>query len=32
MQSRDDLYDFLAYHQFEEKLDTLFSKQGKDNE
>lgn len=32
MQSRADLYDFLAYHQFEEKLDTLFSKQGKDNE
>ena len=32
MQSRDDLYDFLAYHEFEEKLDTLFSKQGKDNE
>ncbi len=32
MQSRADLYDFLAYHQFEEKLDTLFSKQGKDHE
>ncbi|MDB5803315.1 MAG: methylisocitrate lyase [Betaproteobacteria bacterium] len=28
MQSRADLYDYLGYHQYEDKLDTLFS-QGK---
>lgn len=28
MQSRDDLYDYLDYHAFETKLDTLFA-QGK---
>ena len=28
MQSRDDLYDYLDYHAFESKLDTLFA-QGK---
>ena len=28
MQSRDDLYDYLDYHAFEGKLDTLFA-QGK---
>jgi methylisocitrate lyase len=25
MQTRDELYDFLAYHAYEEKLDELFS-------
>lgn len=30
MQSRDDLYDYLDYHAFETKLDTLFA-QGKKN-
>ena len=28
MQSRADLYDYLGYHAYEDKLDTLFS-QGK---
>lgn len=26
MQSRDDLYDYLDYHSYEQKLDALFSK------
>ena len=26
MQSRDDLYDYLGYHDFEKKLDALFAK------
>ncbi len=26
MQSRDELYDFLNYHEFEKKLDSLFEK------
>jgi methylisocitrate lyase len=26
MQSRDELYDYLGYHQYEEKLDALFAK------
>ena len=26
MQTREELYDFLGYHQFEKKLDELFSK------
>ncbi|MFT5520625.1 MAG: methylisocitrate lyase, partial [Enterobacterales bacterium] len=26
MQTREELYDFLNYHQFEQKLDQLFSK------
>jgi len=27
MQSRDELYDFLGYHDYEEKLDELFSRE-----
>lgn len=27
MQTRDELYDFLDYHQYEQKLDKLFAKQ-----
>ena len=27
MQSRNDLYEFLGYHEYENKLDTLFSKE-----
>ncbi len=27
MQSRDDLYDYLDYHDYEKKLDALFAKQ-----
>lgn len=27
MQSRNDLYEFLGYHDYENKLDTLFSKE-----
>ena len=27
MQTRDELYDFLGYHAFEQKLDELFGKQ-----
>ncbi len=27
MQSRDELYDFLGYHDFERKLDRLFAKE-----
>jgi methylisocitrate lyase len=26
MQSRDDLYDYLDYHAYEQKLDTLFAR------
>ena len=26
MQSRDDLYDYLGYHEYEKKLDALFEK------
>jgi methylisocitrate lyase len=26
MQSRDDLYRYLGYHEFEQKLDALFAK------
>ena len=26
MQSRDDLYDYLGYHDFEQKLDALFAR------
>jgi len=29
MQSRGELYDFLGYHAFEKKLDTIFSKEEK---
>ena len=25
MQTRDELYDFLGYHAYERKLDTLFA-------
>jgi methylisocitrate lyase len=25
MQTRDELYDFLRYHEYEEKLDRLFA-------
>ena len=27
LQTREELYDFLGYHAYEDKLDTLFSKQ-----
>lgn len=27
MQTRDELYDFLDYHAYEQKLDRLFAKQ-----
>ena len=30
MQSRSDLYEFLGYHEYENKLDTLFSKEKKE--
>jgi methylisocitrate lyase len=30
MQTREQLYDFLNYHQYEQKLDQLFSKDKKD--
>ena len=26
MQSRDDLYDYLGYHAYEQKLDALFAR------
>jgi methylisocitrate lyase len=26
MQSRDELYDFLGYHDYEKKLDELFAR------
>jgi methylisocitrate lyase len=26
MQTRDELYDFLNYHSYEQKLDELFSR------
>jgi methylisocitrate lyase len=29
MQTRMELYDFLGYHAYEEKLDELFAGQGK---
>ncbi len=29
MQSREELYDYLGYHAFEEKLDKIFSKEKK---
>jgi methylisocitrate lyase len=29
MQTRADLYDYLNYHQFEQKLDQLFAKEKK---
>jgi len=28
MQTRSQLYDFLGYHAFENKLDELFAKEG----
>lgn len=30
MQTRDELYDFLNYHSFEQKLDALFAEKGSD--
>ena len=30
MQTRDELYDFLNYHAFEQKLDALFAEKGGD--
>ena len=30
MQTRNELYDFLDYHQYEQKLDTLFAQSPKD--
>jgi methylisocitrate lyase len=29
MQTRAELYDFLGYHAYEQKLDELFSKEKK---
>jgi methylisocitrate lyase len=29
MQSRDDLYDYLGYHEYEQKLDALFARDRK---
>jgi methylisocitrate lyase len=29
MQSRDDLYDYLDYHNYEQKLDALFKRDKK---
>jgi 2-methylisocitrate lyase-like PEP mutase family enzyme len=29
MQSRDELYDYLGYHEFEEKLDDLIANRDK---
>ena len=29
MQTRDELYGYLNYHSFEEKLDELFKRKGK---
>jgi methylisocitrate lyase len=29
MQTRADLYDYLGYHAFEQKLDAIFSKEEK---
>ncbi|VAW37725.1 Methylisocitrate lyase [hydrothermal vent metagenome] len=29
MQPREDMYDFLGYHKYEQKLDTLFSQEKK---
>jgi methylisocitrate lyase len=29
MQTRDELYDRIGYHEFESKLDDLFAAQGK---
>jgi methylisocitrate lyase len=31
MQTRKDLYDFLGYHEYEDKLDKLFSEDGRNN-
>ena len=28
MQSRNDLYDYLGYHAYEQKLDHLFAEKG----
>ena len=28
MQTRDDLYEVLGYHDYEDKLDELFAEQG----
>jgi methylisocitrate lyase len=28
MQTRMELYDFLGYHEYEQKLDRLFAEQG----
>ena len=27
MQTRNDLYDYLGYHAYEQKLDSLFAKE-----
>ena len=29
MQTREELYDFLEYHQYEKQLDNLFNKESK---
>jgi methylisocitrate lyase len=29
LQTRDELYDFLGYHAYEDKLDALFQKEPK---
>ena len=31
MQTRKDLYEFLGYHEYEDKLDKLFSDDGRNN-
>ena len=31
MQSRDELYDFLGYHAYEQKLDALFARDKKNS-
>ncbi len=31
MQSREELYDYLGYHEYEQKLDHLFAQQNKEN-
>ena len=30
MQTRDELYDYLAYHEYEQKLDQLFADTGEE--
>jgi hypothetical protein len=32
MQTRTELYDVLSYQAYEDKLDSLFKKQGRDSD